>query len=222
MPVIPRRNTGIPPQLEKIHVVPTTSQDDALAREGVSREVPCSALKGETVPDSLPANRSLSTDPYLLSQPSEPLTLVVSGEAQSVPLTQELGPLPLEEEGALREGPRSPRPAPSSRTGVPEGQVGSARVSGSPQGRAWQRGLWWGPRVGPVNPFLGLFPGAHSPSYRPRPEPGESRGSMLRGGSPAQGGMGARRSNTLLGRQGLAGGGAEMLRGQRETQAAGL
>ena len=28
--------------------------------------------------------RSLSTDPYLLSQPSEPLALVVSGEAQSV------------------------------------------------------------------------------------------------------------------------------------------
>ena len=27
----------------------------ALARDGVSREVPCSALKGETVPDSLPA-----------------------------------------------------------------------------------------------------------------------------------------------------------------------
>ena len=30
-------------------------QDEALARDGVSREVPCSALKGETVPDSLPA-----------------------------------------------------------------------------------------------------------------------------------------------------------------------
>ena len=31
----------------------------ALARHGVSREVPCSALKGETVPDSLPAYKSL-------------------------------------------------------------------------------------------------------------------------------------------------------------------
>ena len=30
-------------------------QDEALARDGVSREVPCSTLKGETVPDSLPA-----------------------------------------------------------------------------------------------------------------------------------------------------------------------
>ena len=37
--------------------------------------------------------RSLSTDPYLLSQPSEPLALVVSGEAQSVRLTQHLGAL---------------------------------------------------------------------------------------------------------------------------------
>ena len=43
------------PQLEKNHVVPTSWQDEALARDGVSREVPCSALKGETVPDSLPA-----------------------------------------------------------------------------------------------------------------------------------------------------------------------
>ena len=34
---------------------PTAWQDEALARDGVSREVPCSALKGETVPDSLPA-----------------------------------------------------------------------------------------------------------------------------------------------------------------------
>ena len=31
----------------------TAWQDEALARDGVSREVPCSALKGETVPDSL-------------------------------------------------------------------------------------------------------------------------------------------------------------------------
>ena len=35
----------------KNHVVPTSWQDEALARDGVSREVPCSALKGETVPD---------------------------------------------------------------------------------------------------------------------------------------------------------------------------
>ena len=37
----------MPPQLEKNHVVPTAWQDEALARDGVSREVPCSALKGQ-------------------------------------------------------------------------------------------------------------------------------------------------------------------------------
>ena len=44
----------MPPQLEKNHVVPTSWQDEALARDGVSKEVPCSALKGETVPEVLP------------------------------------------------------------------------------------------------------------------------------------------------------------------------
>ena len=47
-----RRNSRMPPQLEKNHVVPTAWQDEALARDGVSREVPCSALKGETPWDS--------------------------------------------------------------------------------------------------------------------------------------------------------------------------
>ena len=41
------RVARIPPQLEKNHVVPTSWQDEALARLGVSREVPCSALKGD-------------------------------------------------------------------------------------------------------------------------------------------------------------------------------
>ena len=36
----------MPPQLEKNHVVPTAWQDEALGRDGVSSEVPCSALKG--------------------------------------------------------------------------------------------------------------------------------------------------------------------------------
>ena len=44
------RNSRIPPQLEKNHVVPRSWQEEALAHQGVSREVPCSALKGETVP----------------------------------------------------------------------------------------------------------------------------------------------------------------------------
>ena len=47
----PLRVKRMEPQLEKNHVVPTAWQDEALARDGVSREVPCSALKGETVPE---------------------------------------------------------------------------------------------------------------------------------------------------------------------------
>ena len=38
------------PSVGSHNVVPTAWQDEALARDGVSREVPCSALKGETVP----------------------------------------------------------------------------------------------------------------------------------------------------------------------------
>ena len=45
----------MPPQLEKHHVVPTAWQDEALARDGVSREVPGSVLKCEMVPDSFHA-----------------------------------------------------------------------------------------------------------------------------------------------------------------------
>ena len=51
----------MPPQLEKNHVVPTSWQDESLARNGVSREVPCSARKGETVPDSLPLGLALGS-----------------------------------------------------------------------------------------------------------------------------------------------------------------
>ena len=133
---------------------------------------------------------SLSTDPYLLSQPSEPLALVVAGEAQSVRLTQQLGALPWErravvEEGALREGPLgegpwSLCPAPSSHTAVPEGQVVSGRVSGRPQGRAWQRGVRWGPWVSPAYAFLGLFPGPSLPATDPDPNLG-SLGALCSG-----------------------------------------
>ena len=42
-------------QLKKNDVVPTSSQDEALARYSVSREVPCSVLKWETVLGSLDA-----------------------------------------------------------------------------------------------------------------------------------------------------------------------
>ena len=39
----------MPPQLEKNHVVPTAWQDEALARDGVSREVPFSAVQAFAV-----------------------------------------------------------------------------------------------------------------------------------------------------------------------------
>ena len=42
-------------QLEKNHVFPSSSQYEALARYSVSREVPCSVLKWETVLGSLDA-----------------------------------------------------------------------------------------------------------------------------------------------------------------------
>ena len=45
----------IPMQLMKNDVVPTSSQDEVLARYSVSREVPCSVLKWETVLGSLDA-----------------------------------------------------------------------------------------------------------------------------------------------------------------------
>ena len=41
-------------------------QDEALARHGVSREVPCSALKGETVPDSEGTTRRGTATPVLV------------------------------------------------------------------------------------------------------------------------------------------------------------
>ena len=45
----PLRNSRIPPQLEKNHVFPTSSQDEALACYGVSRKDPRSVLKCEMV-----------------------------------------------------------------------------------------------------------------------------------------------------------------------------
>ena len=45
----------IPPQLEKNHVAPPSSQDEALGRYSVSREVPRSVLKYKTVLGTLDA-----------------------------------------------------------------------------------------------------------------------------------------------------------------------
>ena len=48
-------NSRIPPQLEKNHVAPPSSQDEALGRYSVSREVPRSILKYKTVLGTLDA-----------------------------------------------------------------------------------------------------------------------------------------------------------------------
>src|SRR5574340_491728 len=52
---MPRRNSRIPPQLEKNHVVPPSSQDEALSRYSVSGEVPREELEVETVLGTLDA-----------------------------------------------------------------------------------------------------------------------------------------------------------------------
>ena len=45
----------VPAELGQESQASSCKEEWTLARDGVSREVPCSALKGETVPDSLPA-----------------------------------------------------------------------------------------------------------------------------------------------------------------------
>ena len=60
---------------------PNSWQDEALARDGVSREVPSSALKGETVPDSLPATPKFTDTPGSLEGNTEG-----PGTASSEPL----------------------------------------------------------------------------------------------------------------------------------------
>ena len=62
-------------------MVPTAWQDEALARDGVSREVPSSALKGETVADSLPATPKFTDTPGSLEGNTEG-----PGTASSEPL----------------------------------------------------------------------------------------------------------------------------------------
>ena len=65
-------------------MVPTSWQDEALARDGVSREVPCSALKGETVPDSLPAYREVGElQAQTAALPLEPASKELVGERQN-------------------------------------------------------------------------------------------------------------------------------------------
>ena len=118
------------------------------------------------------------------------------------------------EEGALREGPpeggaSEPAPRPFIPHWGPGGAGGQCEGLGEPTGPCRAEGSEVGTPGQPRAPLPGLnLPRSHSPSHRPRSEPMASRGSVLRGDSPAQGGVGARRSNTPSGHQ-------------RETQAAG-
>ena len=87
--------------------------------------------------------RALSTEPHLLSQPSEPLALLVSGETRLSVYSAARGSVPWEapevvEEGALREGPRSPPPRLPHALGTRRGRgaVGGSRGGHRPvQGR---------------------------------------------------------------------------------------
>ena len=118
------------------------------------------------------------------------------------------------EEGALREGPpeggaSEPAPRPFIPHCGPGGAGGQCEGLGEPTGPCRAEGSEVGTPGQPRAPLPGLnLPRSHSPSHRPRSEPMASRGSVLRGDSPAQGGVGAGRSNTPSGHQ-------------RETQAAG-
>ena len=66
-----RRNSRIPPQLEKRHVVPPSSQDEALAPYSVSREVPRSFLKCETVLAPLMRPQKFLDTPVWLEENTE-------------------------------------------------------------------------------------------------------------------------------------------------------
>ena len=56
---IPHLNSRIPAQLEKKHVGPTSALDEALAHNSISREVPGSVLKCETVLCTLDATSKM-------------------------------------------------------------------------------------------------------------------------------------------------------------------
>src|SRR5574337_1203149 len=63
--LIPRSNSRIPPQLEKNHVVPPSSQDEARSRYSVSGEVPRWELEVETVLGTLNAHQKVPRHPGL-------------------------------------------------------------------------------------------------------------------------------------------------------------
>ena len=67
----PRRNLRIQLKLEKNHEVPPSSLYEALSRCSVSREIPCSILKLETVIETLDATQKLPDIPFSLERNTE-------------------------------------------------------------------------------------------------------------------------------------------------------
>ena len=85
--------------------------------------------------------RALSTEPHLLSRPSEPLALLVSGEARLSVYSAALGGPGGRGGGGAEGGASEPAPAPSSRTGVPEAlgeATGPCRAEGREVGTPGQ------------------------------------------------------------------------------------
>ena len=113
------------------------------------------------------------------------------------------------ERGGPEGGASEPSPRPFLPHWGPGGAGGQCEGLGEATGPCRAEGSEVGTPGQPRAPLPGLnLPRSHSPCHRPRSEPMASRGSVLRGDSPAQGGVGAGRSNALSGHQ-------------RETQAAG-
>ena len=143
LPPHPAGYSRIPLQLEKNHVVPKSSQDEALAQYGVSRAVPCSTLKCETVHDTLRATPQ-----------SSPTRRVPSRGTPRVP-----APLPLSPFSPPDHDRRVDSPAWSGRGSWP-----SRRTQGqpkrkpeipvvTPKSRRNSRKTMWFPPLGKMRPL---------------------------------------------------------------------
>src|SRR5574339_1024989 len=62
---MPRRNSRIPPELEKNHVAPPSSQNEALSRYSASGEVPREELEVERALGTLDATHKVPRNPGL-------------------------------------------------------------------------------------------------------------------------------------------------------------
>ena len=109
----PCGHSRIPPQLKKKHVVPTSSQDEALARSSISREVPRSVLKCKMIFGTLNATpkvprRTGRTRNY---RPRTPDPSFRAGKGWKSPLLPTLAPT---RRVPPRGTPRVPAPLPLS------------------------------------------------------------------------------------------------------------